>query len=59
MRASGGPHNFGAEDIDTVRREENFRDIGKVIGPASNLILGALVIAYVWRLLTHKLDPEE
>ena len=39
--------------------QENFRDIGKVIGPASNLILGALVIAYVWRLLTHKLDPEE
>jgi membrane protein DedA with SNARE-associated domain len=39
--------------------QENFRDIGKVIGPASNLVLGALVVAYVWRLLTHKLDPEE
>ncbi|HEX6741899.1 MAG TPA: DedA family protein [Sphingomicrobium sp.] len=39
--------------------QENFRDIGKVIGPASNLVLGVLVIAYVWRLLTHKLDPAD
>ena len=36
--------------------QENFRDIGKVIGPVSNLILAALVVAYVWRLLTHKVD---
>jgi len=38
--------------------QENFRDIGKVIGPASNVILGTLVAIYVWRLLTHKPDAE-
>jgi membrane protein DedA with SNARE-associated domain len=36
--------------------QENFRDIGKVIGPISNAVLIALVVAYVWRLLTHKVD---
>jgi membrane protein DedA with SNARE-associated domain len=34
--------------------QENFRDIGKIIGPASNVVLGVLVAVYVWRLLTHK-----
>jgi len=34
--------------------QENFRDIGKVIGPASNIVLAAIVIVYVWRLITHK-----
>jgi membrane protein DedA with SNARE-associated domain len=36
--------------------QENFRNIGQVIGPASNLILIVLVVVYVWRLLTHKAD---
>ena len=34
--------------------QENFRDIGHVIGPFSNAVLGALVVIYIWRLLTHK-----
>jgi membrane protein DedA with SNARE-associated domain len=33
---------------------EHFRDIGKVIGPASNIVLAAIVLVYVWRLITHK-----
>jgi membrane protein DedA with SNARE-associated domain len=36
--------------------QENFRDIGKVIGPLSNAVIVVIVIAYVWRLATHKLD---
>jgi len=36
--------------------QENFRDIGQVIGPISNAVLIALVVAYVWRLFTHKVD---
>jgi membrane protein DedA with SNARE-associated domain len=36
--------------------QENFRDIGKIIGPLSNAVLVAIVVAYVWRLATHKLD---
>ena len=36
--------------------QENFRDVGKIIGPASNLVLALLVLTYVWRLLTHKGD---
>ena len=36
--------------------QENFRDIGKVIGPLSNAVLVIIVAAYVWRLATHKLD---
>jgi len=36
--------------------QENFHDIGKVIGPVSNVVLGALVVVYLWRLLTHKGD---
>ena len=39
--------------------QENFHDIGKVIGPASNAVLVALVVVYVWRLLTHKVDDED
>ena len=36
--------------------QENFRDIGKIIGPMSNAVLIILVAIYVWRLLTHKVD---
>ena len=38
--------------------QENFTDIGKVIGPVSNLVLITLVAIYVWRLATHKVDAE-
>jgi membrane protein DedA with SNARE-associated domain len=36
--------------------QENFHEIGKVIGPLSNFVLIALVGVYVWRLFTHKVD---
>jgi membrane protein DedA with SNARE-associated domain len=31
-----------------------YRDIDGIIGPASNAIIVALVVAYVWRLWTHR-----
>ena len=37
--------------------QENFTDVGRIIGPLSNLVLATLVVVYVWRLLTHKHDP--
>src|SRR5882757_7376665 len=39
--------------------QENFRDIGKIIGPMSNAVLIALVAIYLWRLMTHKADGKE
>ena len=36
--------------------QENFDQIGRVIGPVSNAVLIGLVVIYVWRLLTHKVD---
>jgi membrane protein DedA with SNARE-associated domain len=36
--------------------QENFQEIGKIIGPLSNFVLIALVAIYVWRLFTHKVD---
>ena len=36
--------------------QENFRDIGKVIGPLSNAVIVVLVAIYLWRLITH--SPE-
>jgi membrane protein DedA with SNARE-associated domain len=38
--------------------QENFHDIGKIIGPVSNVILGSLVVTYLWRLITHKGDEQ-
>ena len=34
--------------------QENFAQIGRVIGPISNGVLIAIAIIYVWRLLAHK-----
>ena len=39
--------------------QENFRDIGKVIGPASNIVLAVLVVAYLWRLVTHRAEHHD
>ena len=39
--------------------QENFRDVGKIIGPVSNLILAALVVAYLSRLIRHKGDEQQ
>jgi membrane protein DedA with SNARE-associated domain len=33
---------------------ENIEEIEQYIGPASNAVLAVLVIAYLWRLLTHR-----
>lgn len=33
---------------------ENYRDIDKILGPASNAILAVLVIGYVYRVWTHR-----
>jgi membrane protein DedA with SNARE-associated domain len=38
--------------------QENFHDIGRFIGPVSNVILGSLVVIYLWRLATHKGEPD-
>jgi len=37
---------------------ENFADIDQVLSPLSNLVIIALVGAYVWRLATHKVEPD-
>ena len=39
--------------------QENFTDIGKIIGPVSNLVLALLVLTYVWRLIRHEGDPHD
>ena len=39
--------------------QENFEDVGKVIGPVSNVVLITLVVLYVWRLATHKVDAQQ
>jgi membrane protein DedA with SNARE-associated domain len=39
--------------------QENFHEIDQVIGPISNVVLGALVIGYIWRLFTHRPDPSD
>jgi membrane protein DedA with SNARE-associated domain len=36
--------------------QENFTDVQRVVGPVSNLIIGALVLVYVGRLFMHKGD---
>jgi membrane protein DedA with SNARE-associated domain len=38
--------------------QENFHEIGRVIGPVSNAVLIGLVVIYVWRLLTHKVEDD-
>jgi membrane protein DedA with SNARE-associated domain len=37
---------------------ENFSDIDQVLSPISNAVIIILVGAYVWRLLTHKVEPD-
>ena len=37
---------------------ENYADIDQLVEPLSNVVLLALIVAYVWRLLTHKVDPD-
>ena len=37
---------------------ENYADIDQWIEPLSNIVLLMLVGGYLWRLLTHKVDPD-
>ena len=37
---------------------ENFSDIDQILSPVSNAVLIVLVGVYIWRLLTHKVEPE-
>ncbi|MCL6728494.1 DedA family protein [Sphingomonas hankyongi] len=37
---------------------ENFADIDQVLSPISNGVIVVLVVAYGWRLLTHKVEPD-
>jgi membrane protein DedA with SNARE-associated domain len=37
---------------------ENFEDVGRFLGPVSNAVLIILVSAYVWRLVTHKVETD-
>jgi membrane protein DedA with SNARE-associated domain len=38
---------------------ENYADIGKILGPASNAILVVLVAGYIYRVWTHRHMPVE
>jgi membrane protein DedA with SNARE-associated domain len=38
--------------------QENVAEVGKMLGPATNAILIVLAIGYVWRLVTHKAEPD-
>ena len=39
--------------------EQNVGEVSHFIGPASNAILIVLAAGYVWRLLTHKTEPDD
>ena len=36
--------------------QENFKDIDQILGPVSNVVLGCLLVTYLWRLVTQKGD---
>lgn len=38
---------------------ENIGDVERMIGQASNAVLLVLAAGYLWRLLTHRAEPEE
>ena len=39
--------------------EQNVDDVQRFIGPVANAVMVVLAAGYVWRLLTHKIDPDE
>jgi membrane protein DedA with SNARE-associated domain len=41
------------------RLQEKFDRVGDVIGPVSNVVIGLIVIVYVWRLFTHETAPDD
>lgn len=38
---------------------ENVEDVEQMIGPAANAVLLVLFVGYIWRLWTHKSEPDE
>ena len=39
--------------------EQNVDDVERFIGPVANAVMVVLVAGYLWRLLTHKTEPDE
>ena len=39
--------------------QENIGEVDQFIGPVANAVMVVLVAGYVWRLLTHKTEPDE
>ena len=39
--------------------EQNVGEVERFIGPVANAVMVVLVAGYVWRLLTHKAEPDE
>ena len=39
--------------------QENVSEVESFIGPVANAIIIVLALGYVWRLLTHKVEPDE
>jgi membrane protein DedA with SNARE-associated domain len=39
--------------------EQNVGEVARFIGPVANAIMIVLAVGYVWRLLTHKNEPDE
>ena len=37
---------------------ENYADIDQLIEPLSNIVLLALIVAYIWRLVTHTVEAD-
>jgi membrane protein DedA with SNARE-associated domain len=41
------------------RLQEKFERVGAIIGPVSSVVIGLIVIVYVWRLISHQPASEE
>ena len=37
---------------------ENFEQVDSFLGPASNAVIAVLILGYVWRLITHKVETD-
>jgi membrane protein DedA with SNARE-associated domain len=39
--------------------QQNVADVEQMVGPVANAVLFVLFVGYLWRLWTHKADPDE
>jgi membrane protein DedA with SNARE-associated domain len=39
--------------------QQNVANVEQMVGPVANAVLVVLFVGYLWRLWTHKVDPEE